>query len=175
MGSESSFGKAVLGLGTGMVFGALLHKGRLDDQDVILKQLTLSDWRVVKTMGSAVAVGAVGVNYFAKKGLIKKDVKPLNVGGVLAGAGLFGAGMSLFGYCPGTSLAAAGAGRKDALAGLFGMLFGATVFVATYPKVKALIEAGGSFGKKTLPDILGPKEKPLSAKDTETPQDLASA
>jgi uncharacterized membrane protein YedE/YeeE len=158
-----------------MAFGALLHKGRLDDQDVILKRLTLDDWRVVKTMGSAVAVGAIGVNYLAKKGLIKKDIKPLNVGGVVAGAALFGAGMSLFGYCPGTSVAAVGAGRKDALAGFLGMLFGAAVFVAAYPKVKPLIEAGGALGKKTLPDLFGSKEKPIRADGVEKARNLASA
>lgn len=172
MSSVNLVGKAALGLGTGMAFGALLHKGRLDDQDVILKQLTLDDWTVVKTMGSAVAVGAVGVNYLAKKGVIKKDVKPLNVGGVVTGAALFGAGMALFGYCPGTSVAAVGAGRKDALAGFFGMLFGATAFVAAYPQLKALIEAGGTFGKKTLPDILGSNEKPIQASGAEKEQML---
>lgn len=175
MKNETSIGQAALGLGTGMAFGALLHKGRLDDRDVIMQQLTLDDWRVVKTMGSAVAVGAIGVSYLAKKGLIRKDVKPLNVGGVVAGAALFGVGMALFGYCPGTSVAAAGAGRKDALAGVAGMLFGAAVFVATYSKVKPLIEAGGTLGKKTLPDLFQPKEKPMQVSDVESTQILESA
>jgi hypothetical protein len=38
----------------------------------------------------------------------------MKTGGVALGAVLFGAGLALFGYCPGTSVTALGAGRRDA-------------------------------------------------------------
>jgi uncharacterized membrane protein YedE/YeeE len=62
---------------------------------------------------------------------------------------LFGAGMALSGYCPGTAAAAAGSGRREAVWAMAGMLAAATVFVATYPRLKKALEAG-SLGRVTV-------------------------
>lgn len=156
--------KCAMGLATGLCFGALLQKGRLDRRDVIIDQLLLKDHRVIKTMGSAVLVGGLGINYLYGKGYIKKSVKPMNVGGVIAGAVLFGIGMASFGYCPGTSVAAVGEGRKDAFAGGLGMLAGAGLFIALQPQLKKLTEGPGSLGKITLdqvPALWSPEEMGL--------------
>ena len=106
--ANDSNGKRLLGLLTGVAFGALLQRGRLARYDVILGQLLLRDGRVVKAMGSAVAVGAIGVHALIRRGLTKKEIKPMKVGGIVGGAALFGAGLALLGYCPGTAVAAAG-------------------------------------------------------------------
>lgn len=143
--------KLLLGLGTGVAFGALLQKGQVAKYDVIMDQLLLEDSRVVKVMGTAIAVGAAGVYALAARGRAKLEVKPLQLGGVAGGAALFGAGLSLLGYCPGTTLAAVGEGRRDALAGVLGMLAGAGLFVRAYPAMKPLLEAG-NYGKTTLPN-----------------------
>ena len=113
--ANDSNGKRLLGLLTGVAFGALLQRGRLARYDVILGQLLLRDGRVVKAMGSAVAVGAIGVHALVRRGLAKKEIKPMKVGGIVGGAALFGAGLALLGYCPGTAVAAVGEGRRDAL------------------------------------------------------------
>lgn len=138
------------GLGTGMVFGALLQKGQVAKYDVIMRQLLLEDSRVLKVMGSAIAFGAAGVYALVSRGRAKLEVKSLNLGGVVGGAALFGAGLSLLGYCPGTTLAALGEGRRDAIGGVLGMLAGAGLFVRAYPTMKPLLEAG-DLGKTTLP------------------------
>jgi uncharacterized protein len=67
---------------------------------------------------------------------------------------LFGTGMAVLGYCPGTSMAAVGEGRKDAAAGVLGMLGGALAFVGAYPKIKPVIETG-RVGTRTLPELTG--------------------
>lgn len=152
--ASDTFGMRALGLLTGLAFGALLQRGRLGQPDAILGQIRFQNWRVVKTMASAVVVGGLGISYMAKKGLVKKKVKPLKVGGVVGGAVIFGTGMAVLGYCPGTTLVAVGEGRRDALAGTLGMVAGATVFVALYPKLKTLIDAGGDSGKLTLPQMM---------------------
>ena len=54
--------KLALGLLTGIVFGFLLQKGRVAKYEVIVGQFLFKDWTVVKTMGTAVVVGAVGVH-----------------------------------------------------------------------------------------------------------------
>lgn len=60
-------------------------------------------------------------------------IKPVLLGGVLIGGILFGIGIAIFGYCPGTGVAACREGRKDAMAGVAGMLAGASVFMGMYP------------------------------------------
>ena len=121
-----------LGLFTGFLFGVLLQKGRVAKYRVIVGQFLLRDWTVVKVMGTAVVVGAIGVYALRQMGIVSLHIKPTLLGGVIAGGALFGIGMGLLGYCPGTSVAACGEGRKDAIAGVFGQLLGAGLFVAAY-------------------------------------------
>jgi uncharacterized protein len=152
-GLESA-GKRVLGLVTGVAFGALLQRGRVSRYEVIEKQLLSRDSRVVKTMATAALVTGLGVHALVRSGLTKKDVKPMKLGGIVGGAALFGSGLAVAGYCPGTSLAAVGEGKRDAMAVVLGMFAGAVAFVATYPHLKPLIDAG-DLGKRTLLRPLG--------------------
>jgi uncharacterized protein len=145
--------KLLLGLLTGIAFGFLLQKGRVAKYEVILGQLLLKDWTVAKIMLTAVAVGAVGVYAMSAFGWTSLQIKPLQVGGIVIGAMLFGMGMAVLGYCPGTTVAACGEGRRDALAGLVGMLVGAAAYVLAWPVLRPLIGAGGNLGKLTLPQI----------------------
>lgn len=138
--SESS--RKLLGLATGMVFGALLRRGGLDDSRTIVGQLTGDDSRVAKTMGSAVAVGALGHQWLLRQGLATVEPKPLNPVALVGGGVLFGLGMAISGYCPGTAAAAAGSGRREGMWAMAGMLAAASTFVATYPKLKKALEAG---------------------------------
>jgi hypothetical protein len=121
---------------------------------VIVNQFLLRDWTVLKIMGSAVVVGSVGVFVLHQREMVSFDIKPLLLGGVIAGGILFGIGMGLLGYCPGTSVAACGEGRKDAIAGVLGQLFGALLFVVAYGWLEPLINAG-DYGKATLHEITG--------------------
>lgn len=131
-----------LGLATGIAFGALLQRGGLADSRTIVGQLTGDDARVAKTMGTAVAVGALGHRWLHRRGLATDEPKPMNPVGLIGGAALFGAGMAMSGYCPGTAAAAAGSGRSEAVWAMAGMLAAATAFVATYPRLKTALEAG---------------------------------
>lgn len=132
----------VLGLATGLLFGALLQRGGLADSRTILGQLTGHDGRVAKTMGTAVVVGALGYRWLHRRGLTTDEPKPMNPVGLVGGAVLFGAGMALSGYCPGTAAAAAGSGRREGVWAMAGMLAAATAFVATYPRLKTTLETG---------------------------------
>lgn len=143
--------KLVLGLVTGIVFGFLLQKGRVGKFEVIVGQLLFKDWTVVKIMATAVAVGSVGVYALVSLGMATLHIKPALLGGVLVGGLLFGLGMAIFGYCPGTGVAASGAGHRDAMVGVAGMLFGALLYVTGYPQLKPLIESIADWGKLTLP------------------------
>jgi uncharacterized protein len=145
-------GKLLLGLGSGIAFGGLLQKGRAAKNDVIVDQLLLRDHTIAKIMGTAITVGAAGFHALERRGRVQPDVKSLKLGGIVGGALLFGTGLAVLGYCPGTSLAALGERRGDAVAGVLGMLAGALAFVRTYPRLRPLIEAG-DLGKQTLPGL----------------------
>jgi uncharacterized protein len=134
-------GKLILGAGTGVAFGVLLQKGRVAKYEVIVDQLLLRDATVAKVMGTAIAVGAVGVHALVRRGRATYDIKPLRLVSILGGAVLFGSGLAVSGYCPGTTIAAVGEGRRDAIAGLLGMLTGAALFVRAYPKLKPALDA----------------------------------
>lgn len=145
--------KLALGLLTGIIFGFLLQKGRVAKYEVIVGQFLFTDWTVVKTMGTAVIVGAVGVYALVAADLASLDIRPLLFGGVLAGAVCFGIGMATLGYCPGTSVAGCGEGRRDALFGVLGMFAGAGLFVLLFPKVQPVVHGAGNAGKVTLPEL----------------------
>ncbi len=144
--------KLLLGLATGIVFGLLLQKGRVALFDVIVGQLRLKDWTVVKIMATAVAVGTVGIHVLVLSGMATLHIKPALLGGVLVGGLMFGIGLALYGYCPGTGVAATGAGHRDAAVGVAGMLCGALLFVLGYPVWKPVIESVADWGKLTLPN-----------------------
>ncbi|MBL9102006.1 MAG: YeeE/YedE family protein [Myxococcales bacterium] len=145
----------LLGLVTGLVFGWLLQKGQVAKYRVILGQLLFRDWTVARVMGTAVIVGAVGVHALVALGEAELAVKPMRVAGVLLGSLVFGSGMALLGYCPGTSLAAAAEGRRDAWTGILGMLCGALTFVAARPALDRLAVSLGDHGELTLPGLTG--------------------
>jgi hypothetical protein len=151
---RESIGRILLGAGTGVAFGFLLNKGRASRHEAVSGQLLAKDASVVKIMATASAVGALGAQLLNDLGLAEAKIKPLNPGGIVLGGTLFGAGMAALGYCPGTSMAAAGAGHKDAAVGALGMLGGALAFVRLYPRIKPWIERG-SLGKRTLPEVTG--------------------
>jgi uncharacterized membrane protein YedE/YeeE len=144
--------RLLLGLVTGIVFGFLLQKGRVAKYRVIVGQFLLQDFTVVKIMATAVVVGAVGIYAMQPTGWADLHIKPLLLGGVLVGGALFGIGMGLLGYCPGTSVAACGEGRRDAMIGVLGGLIGSAIFVAAYPWLQPLRQ-WGDYGEVTLPDV----------------------
>lgn len=147
--------RILLGLVTGVVFGVLLQKGRVAKFPVIVGQFILKDWTVAKVMGTAVVVGSVGVWALVASGHAHLQVKPFLLGGVLLGGVCFGVGMAVYGYCPGTGVAACGEGKPDAMVGVLGMLAGALAFVVAFPALQPVIKGLGDMGKLTLPEATG--------------------
>jgi hypothetical protein len=147
--------KLLLGLATGIVFGFLLQKGHVSKFRVIVGQFLLRDWTVVKVMGTAIIVGGLGVYAMHAAGWVQLHIKPMLLAGVIGGGILFGIGMALFGYCPGTGITAAGEGRRDAMVGISGMLVGAGFYVLVYDRLNPLIQQAGNWGKLTLPEWTG--------------------
>lgn len=145
----------VYGFVTGILFGFLLQKSRVLRYDKQLGALRLRDFTIVKFMLSAVIVSMVGIYFLKDIGLVKLHLKPTVLGANIIGGLIFGTGWGLLGYCPGTAVGALGEGRWDALFGIAGMLLGAAIYAEVYPALKGNVLRWGSFGKITLPGILG--------------------
>ena len=139
----------------GAAFGWLLHRGRVTDYDTILNQFRLRDFTVLKVMGMAIVVGGVGVFVLVQLGLAKFHVRDANMLATILGATIFGVGMVLYGYCPGTGLAAVGTGSVHALVGAVGMLAGAIAYAFSFAWVKEHILGVWSLGPETLSDVSG--------------------
>ena len=143
------------GLGFGIVFGFLLHKGGATKYDVIVGQLLLIDFTVLKIMLSAVATGMIGIYAMKSMGLIKLSIKKGSVGMNVLGASIFGVGFAVLGYCPGTIAGAVGNGYLDAITGgLAGIVIGTWIFAIMYPRLKDGILKKGYFGDITFPSLL---------------------
>ncbi len=144
-----------LGLITGVLFGFLLQKGGVLRFEKQVGFLLLKDMTIIKFMFSAILVGTIGIYLCMDMGLIELKLKSLNIVAQLVGGVLFGAGWAILGYCPGTAVGALGEGRWHAGWGILGMLAGAAVYAEIYPYLKNNILSWGSYGKKTIPELVG--------------------
>jgi len=150
-------GLALLPLGVlfGFIFGWLLQRARLTDTNVIIAQLRLRDYTLFKVMLTAIIVGGVGVFFLHSGGFAAYHIKPANLLAVGLGAVLFGIGMTIYGYCPGTGLGALGTGSLHALAGVIGMIAGAIAFAFSFDWIKAKLLPVAAMGAVRLPDLTG--------------------
>lgn len=144
-----------IALPMGMVFGLLLHRGGVADSNVIMNQFRLRDWTVLKVMLTAIVVGGAGVLFLHQNGHAEWHIKPATMLGVAIGAGLFGIGMVVYGYCPGTGIAATATGSVHGLVGLVGMLLGGTLYALGFPWVEKHILGVADLGKQRLPELTG--------------------
>ncbi len=156
----------ILALVIGGLFGFVLDRVAATNPQFIIKMLNLTNLHLAKVILLAIGVGSILMFGGQMLGIVdvgNMSVKTAYVG-VFFGGILLGIGWTLSGYCPGTGVAAAATGRKDALFFIAGGLLGAAAYMATYPSVKAmgLLEkiAGG---KVTLGTIPGSKYEGLTS------------
>ncbi len=143
------------GLITGIIFGFLLQRGGVTSYNVIVGQLMLDDFTVVKIILTAIIVGMVGI--YALYDLDKIELSPKNhsLRRVIPGGLIFGVGFALLGYCPGTIAGAVGQGSLDALIpGLAGIIIGSGLYALFHEKFGEFFDRG-RLEKPRLPDYLG--------------------
>jgi len=145
----------ILGLGTGIIFGALLQQGRVLRFEKQVGAMLFRDMTIFKFMLSAIIVGMVGINLLVGLGVISLKVKGTLIAANLIGGALFGAGWAIMGFCPGTSVGAVAEGRWHAGWAILGLLGGGAGFAEIYPTLTDNVLAWGNLGKVTLPEMLG--------------------
>jgi hypothetical protein len=105
--------------------------------------MQLRNWIMLKVFLTAVATGAVLLAFLNGFGFVKLQLKAALYAADIVGGLMLGAGISLAGACPGTTLAQIGVGYRDAIFTLAGGLFGAVAFSYAQPWLaKSLIGTG---------------------------------
>lgn len=144
-----------LAIPMGILFGVLLHRGGVANYNVIVNQFRFRDFTVLKIMFTAILVGGVGVLLLKSTGHAQYHIKPANMLGVVLGAAMFGVGMVLYGYCPGTGVVALATGSLHAMVGFLGMLVGGVLYALSFRWVEAHIQTVARLGKVRLPELTG--------------------
>ena len=141
----------------GFLFGYALQRAGMTDARKIAGVFYLRDVDVPVVMFSAIVfamlglwgLGLLGVLDIARVYLLPTYLWPMAVGGLI-----FGIGMAMGGYCPGTALASMVTGRLDALVFSIGVLVGTLVFADPYSLWEGLYKSG-YLGVYRLDQVLG--------------------
>lgn len=118
----------LIGLATGIVFGFALEKSRVFEPGVIVGQMQLTNFLMLKIFLAAVMTGLIALAVMNGMFGVKLSLKPLLLKADIIGGLILGVGIALAGACPGTTLAQIGAGYRDAIFILLGGIFGALTY-----------------------------------------------
>ena len=143
-----------VGVLMGIVFGFALEKSRVFEPGIIVGQMQMRNFIMLKVFLTAVATGAVVLAVLNGFGYVKLQPKAALYAADIVGGLILGAGITLAGACPGTTLAQIGAGYRDALFTLLGGLLGAVAFSYLQPALsKTFLGATGP--KLIFTDLIG--------------------
>ena len=144
----------------GFLFGFVLERAGFGRATKLAAQFYLYDMTVFKVMFSAIVTAMLGVvvahglgladiGYVSRLVVSNTYIWPMLVGGLLLGVGFI-----VSGYCPGTSLAAAGSGHLDGVVAFVGVIIGSVLFGVLYPLI-AIFYVSGAQGQLFLYEVLG--------------------
>jgi hypothetical protein len=137
----------------GFLFGAILQYAKLNRYNVISGMATLENFAVAKAIAVAIGVGTVVIAAEIGLGFATYHIKPLLLGGIAIGGIIFGTGMAILGYCPGTLSVSLGEGSVDALLGITGGLAGGLIYTIVSPSVQSIL--GPDLGSISLFTLIG--------------------
>lgn len=145
--------EVIAGLVIGLLFGFLLQKAHVTRFTTIVGQLRLKDFTVMKVIMTAIASGSfflyLFTAFFPETSLI---ISTTTLFTAALGGAIFGVGMAVLGYCPGTCIGALAERAKDALCGVLGLIVGAALYAEIAPWIKETIKPDSEINKTTLPE-----------------------
>ncbi len=144
-----------LGLFSGIAFGFVVQRVGATDAHRMARSHLMLDADIPRFMLLAVALSAVGLFGLQSVGVGRVLPLPTSIVATGLAAVIFGIGWGLTGYCPGTTWAAAGEGRMDAVFALIGGLAGAALFAHLHEWLVPLLYDPTNVGQITLTDLFG--------------------
>jgi rhodanese-related sulfurtransferase len=153
----SALGSALVFGAAGFAFGAVLEMAGFGDTRKLAAQFYLKDLTVLKTMFTGIVTAAVLLFLASSFGLLDLSrvwVNPTYLWPEILGGLIMGVGFVLGGFCPGTSLVAAGTLKIDGILFVLGGLVGVGLFGETVHSFEPFW-LSSFFGKFTLPEWLG--------------------
>lgn len=122
-----------VGIFFGLIIGLLAEIWGISNSDILLKLAKWEDRLFINCISLAIGAGAVLLYGLAAIGIgFHYGIKPDYVIGVAIGAVIFGSGITISGYVPGTEWMALGEGRREAIYAVFGGLLGAATWTVVY-------------------------------------------
>ncbi len=145
----------------GIAFGFVLERAGFGRADKLAAQFYLRDMRVFKVMFSAIVTAMLGLVIAAGLGLtnlrdISESIASFTfIGPMLLGGFVLGIGFIVSGYCPGTSIVAAGSGNVDGAITIAGVVAGTFVYskLLLIPSFQRFHESG-DHGSWFLYDVI---------------------
>ena len=147
--------KLMLGLFSGVAFGFVIQRAGATDPNRMARAHLMLDADIPRFMLAAVALSALGLFGLQSAGAGRTMVLPISLVATGLAAAIFGIGWGLCGYCPGTTWAAVGEGRLDAVFALVGGLAGAAVFAHLHERLIPLLYDPTNLGQLTVADAVG--------------------
>ncbi len=142
-----------LGLAMGTVFGFALEKSRVFEPALVLGQMQLHNFLLIKVWFSAVATALIGVTLLHEFGIVSLHPQPVLFAADIIGGLLVGVGITLAGGSPAIIVAQIGAGYRDSWFAILGGMAGVATFCTLAPSLQPLL--GGATKASTLVDVTG--------------------
>ncbi len=145
------------GLIIGFIFGYFLESGGFGNSIKIAGVFVGEDWRVFKMMFTIIITAMIltfGSFYLGVIDISVVQLASVNLWPLLVGSLIFGVGMSIGGYCPGTSVVSVVTRKLDGLAFLLGGLVAIFFYAETFPLFEGFTKSG-NLGAIMLPDVFG--------------------
>lgn len=145
------------GLIIGIVFGYILERTGFGSSKHIASIFYFKNLRVSQTMISAIVTAATWIviaSYFGWIDYNQMFIPLVYVWPYLVGGIIFGTGMAIAGWCPGTAVVGFASGKIDAVVFMLGMLSGMYVFFVEYDKIADFVNSG-YIGRYTIDKLVG--------------------
>lgn len=147
----------LLGLFSGIAFGFVIQRIGATDANRMARAHLMLEPDIPQFMVLTVGLSVLGVFALGLSNVGRTVILPTSIVATGLAAVIFGVGWGLAGYCPGTTWAAAGEGRMDAVFALLGGLAGTLVFAHLHEFLIPRLYLPTSLGSITLADWMGSK------------------
>jgi hypothetical protein len=152
-GNENFFWALIIGV----VFGLILERAGFGTSTHIAPVFFFRNLRVSQVMVSAILTCATLLTIAVYNGMLDFNqifIPTTYIWPYLVGGALFGLGMVMSGWCPGTAVVGFATGKLDAAVFLLGVLFGMSVYFDNFDKIADFANSS-NVGRLTIDKLVG--------------------